>query len=152
MINAWVERNLRKLLGARAHDPDPTQMTKAERHEAQEANMPSGVVERSPLANDGRGEAPSAAKHVNETAPLDMTSPLADEQHHAKVDARFSNEEDGSYLSDDLADDSHEAEAAAAGSNEQEPPRSTLAGDTKTAKFDAERANEPAPQKGGQGR
>lgn len=143
----FIERNLRKVFGAKASEPDPESMSKRKRNEAYQASVPPDPHMRDTLA-DSSAEAERNARASMEKAPVGMTDELAEDHERARNLARAANEKDGSHLKSDLVDDSERARTEVYQANPHEPPQSDLASDTDTAREDAERANAPAQKKG----
>lgn len=135
-----IEKGLRKVFGAKASDPEPESMTKAQKREAQAAMMPSGARQKDDVVDDN-ADAPTEARGSNIEESDETDTPVIDHAD-AETDAKGSNVEDGSGETDQPVDDSHEAHEEAKQSNPHEPPRSELARDNEQARRDAELASE----------
>lgn len=141
MIVGFIERQLRKVFGATAHDPDPATMSSWERREAQSAMRTSGRGMEAEFV-DGSDSARVAAVAASEAGHPEMAAELVDGSEAAARAAEMASETDGSYLHSELAEDTEEAREEVVQSQHHEPPRSELVNDSDAAREAAARANE----------
>ena len=147
-MKAFVERQLKKVFGAKAHDPDYETMTGMERADAQSAMRQSGEHERSRIVADS-ADAGGLARAANERSGAGLRSELVDDGDEAATLANAASEHDGSHLADEIkTDENADAGEEAAEASHHEAPRSELVDDSDGAIEDARRASHSPDEDG----
>ncbi|WP_139312754.1 hypothetical protein [Acuticoccus yangtzensis] len=143
MLRDRIIRMLERVLGAEAHDPDPTTMNAMERAEAISAMRKSGAGMVSEFA-DATESARQYAREANQTGQEPMEGGFVDDSEDSRTLARAASEKDGSYLESDLVDDNWDAEEEAeiASPANMPVPRSDLIDSSAGAREAAIRASE----------